>query len=224
MLKSRTLVATPAYRGDVVMQYAHSIVRDAVLAIGQGHFVDAPYFINDTYIHAARNRAVQTMLTLGNWDFLMFIDADMGWSAGALGDLLSLPRDLDVVGGVYRKKEDVPSYPFSPLEGTPIKFPLGEIAGVATGFMRITRGCLERTIATHPDGRLFNHFVDAHDVEWGDDMAFCHRVRAAGGRVWGKFDIEFEHVGPHAWKGTCMQDMASSQGYVLPPGSGVKAA
>lgn len=199
-LKSRTLVATPAYRGDVVMQYAHSIVRDSVLAIIDGHFVEAPHFINDTYIHNARNAALKTFAA-GEWDFLVFIDADMGWQAGALGDLISLPVEMDIAGGVYRRKEDEPSYPFNALVDSPIAFPVCEISAVATGFMRITRACAERVLAKYPSGRVFDHIVEEGGFEWGDDIAFCRRARAAGCKVFGKFDIEFDHVGPKAWRG-----------------------
>lgn len=221
MLKSRTFVATPAYRGEVVMQYAHCIVRDAVLSMVAGHYVEAPHSINDTYIHMARNKAVRTFLSL-DYDYLMFIDADLGWSAGALPDLLSLPRDMDIVGGVYRTKSDPPRYPFNVLAGVPLEYPIGEIEGVATGFMRITRSCLDRMMEVYPSGRLFDHIVDESDVEWGDDLAFCRRARQAGCRVWGKFDVEFEHVGPHAWKGLAMDDMAKSRGFVRPSADVVK--
>lgn len=211
ILKSRTLVATPAYRGDVVMQYAHSIVRDSVLALMDGHFVEAPHFINDTYIHNARNAALKTFAE-GEWDYLMFIDADMGWESGALGSILSLPTDMDIVGGVYRRKEDEPSYPFNALPDAPIRFPLCEVAGVATGFMRITRACAERVRAKYPNGRVFDHIIDEHDVEWGDDIAFCRRARASGCRVFGKFDISFEHIGPKAWSGRAQDHLPHLNG------------
>lgn len=219
-LKSHTFVATPAYRGDVVMQYAHSIVRDSVAALGQFHLVEAPYFIGNTYIHIARNAAVQKFLGEEGYDFLFFIDADMGWQPNAIAEMLELPREWDVVGGVYRTKDHAPRYPFNPLPNIPVRYPVCEVAGVATGFMRITKACLERTVARFGK-RLFDHIIDeACDVEWGDDLAFCKRVRAAGGRVYGKFDIEFEHVGPYAWRGRACDHMATSEGFVLPEGVG----
>ena len=221
-LKSSTFVATPAYRGDVVMQYAHSICRDAVLSLAKGHFVEAPHFINDTYIHIARNRAVKTFMA-GTWDYLMLVDADMGWEKDALSSILSLPADMDIVGGVYAVKETPARYPINLLPDTPLKFPICELAGIATGFMRISRACIEKMLQRFPNGRLFDHIVDDRDVEWGDDMAFCIRARKAGCRVWGKFDIEFEHVGPFAWKGRASDDMKSSLGAMLAPGDIVEA-
>jgi hypothetical protein len=111
-------------------------------------------------------------------------------------------------------KENPPRYPIQALVGKPIKFPVCELKAVATGFMRITRECLKRTLAKYPDGKLFNHYHNGHE-EQGDDMAFCHRVRSAGGTVWGKFDIEFEHVGPYSWKGTACVHMAKEEGFTL---------
>ncbi len=210
MVKSRTLVATPAYRGEVVMQYAHSLVRDSVLAIVDGVYVEAPFFINDTYIHMARNRAVAEFVN-SDFDYLMFIDADMGWSPGALGDILSLPERMDVVGGVYRVKEDAPRYPLHALVGIPIEAPVCEVRAVATGFMRISRSCLLHMLKKYPNGKLFNHIEDEHvpGGEWGDDFAFCIRARMAGCRVFAKLDIEFEHVGPKAWSGTASNHLDS---------------
>lgn len=184
------------------MQYAHCLVRDVVLAIASGHFVESPFFINDTYIHAARNRAVHEFMKTG-MDYLMFIDADMGWSPGALVDMLSLPSGMDVVGGVYCVKEDVPRFPVTLLPNAPVEFPICELKGVATGFMRITRSCLERALNKFPSGKLFNHIEDPSikGGEWGDDFAFCIRAREAGCKVYGKFDLAFEHVGPKVWSG-----------------------
>lgn len=209
MLKSRTFVATPAYRGEVVMQYAHSLVRDSVHAMACGHFVEAPHSINNTYIHMARNDAVKQFI-VGDWDYLMFIDADMGWEPGALFKMLDAPADMDVLGGVYRTKEDHIRFPFHPLpESDFLRFPVDEVGHVATGFMRITRACIERLMAAYPNGKLFNPIVDdsLSDGEWGDDFAFCKRARETGSRIFARFDIEFEHVGPKAWKGRASEDL-----------------
>lgn len=195
---TRTMVATPAYRGEVVMQYAHSLVRDTVGAAMDGHFVEAPYAINDTYIHNARNQAFRVFLA-GESDHLVFIDADMGWEPGALSRLIGMPAYMDVVGAIYTAKEDPPRFPYLKLDGEGSE-PVREVAAVPTGFMRITRPAAQRMLDAHPNGRVFDHMVDDDGVEWGDDMAFCRRARAIGLGVWAIFDIEFEHVGPRAWK------------------------
>ncbi len=218
MLKSRTFVATPAYRGDVVMQYAHSIVRDAVLAITRGHFVEAPYFHTHTLIHAARSHCVKLFMG-GDWDYLMFIDADTGWQPDALGDILDLPADMDVVGGICHRRDDDRVYPFNAMPGVPLKFPVCEVDTLGACFMRITRKCIERTLRAYPGDRPFDYMPDPDHPELltGEDFAFCRRVRGAGGKVYGKFDIQFDHVGPKTWTGRASDDLADKEGFLIPP-------
>lgn len=195
------------------MQYAHSLARDAVLAAVRGHFVDPPYFQSHTLIHAARNDAVR-VFRASDVDYLMFIDADTGWGVNALGDMLALDPALDVVAGICRRRDDVVVYPFNVLTGVPLKFPLCEIESAGACFMRITRPAIERTVARFGP-RIFDYRLDPRFPETGEDMSFCWRARDAGCRVWGKFDIEFEHVGPKTWKGTAQIDMADKEGFTL---------
>lgn len=211
MLKTRTMIATPAYRGEVVMQYAHCLVRDIFLAINDGHYCEAPFFINDTYVHCARNRCLKVFLGT-DADYLMFIDADMSWDAGALGRILGMDKDMDVIGGVYRKKEDPEFYPFHPMPGLPVTFPVAQVAGVATGFMRITRKCAERMLRAF-GGRPFDHaMIDG--IEYGEDLLFCRRACLTGLKVYGVFDIKFGHHGPHEWSGRASDYLPD--GFVIP--------
>lgn len=206
MLKSRTMVATPAYRGETVMQYTHSLVRDAVLATMRGHFVEAPHIVPDTIPCMARARMTQTFYNTGS-DFLMMIDADMGWQADALGDMIDLPADMDIVCGIYRLRDDKPVYVVHGLPDVPLSYPFCEIEKASSGFMRVTRSCIERMYTAYPNRRLFSHITDEKDEEWGEDLSFCMRARKIGCRVYGKFDINFEHVGPKAWSGSAHQDL-----------------
>jgi glycosyltransferase involved in cell wall biosynthesis len=199
MLQSRNFIATPAYRGEVVMQYAHSIVRDTVLALGSGHFIEAPFFINDTYVHYARNHSVKAFLEQTEADNLIFIDADMGWEAGALVKLIE--AEGDIVAGLYPLKGDPPYYPFN---ADPALVPLAAIAPIhsgPTGFMKITRACAQ-AMWDRFDGEPF-----AFEGGCGEDIAFCNRARALGFSIFGLFDIEFEHVGPKVWKGRAIDHL-----------------
>jgi glycosyltransferase involved in cell wall biosynthesis len=178
------------------MQYAHSLVRDALLAAEGGWFVHPPYAINDTYIHCARNKAVKAFLESG-YEQLVFIDADLGWDSNGLLKLLQTPGDI--VGGLYRAKDPAlgTDYPCN-ISGL-ITYPACEIQSLPTGFMRISRDCAAQMFAKY-DGRPFDHVVSGGE-ERGEDIVFCDRARKHGFSVWARFDIEFEHVGPFAWKG-----------------------
>ena len=211
MLKSRTIIATPAYRGEVVMQYAHCLVRETFLAIAQGHYVDAPYMVNDTYVHAARNRCLKEFLGTGA-DYLMFWDADMSCEQGALARVLSLPADMDIVGGLYPTKEDKPEYRFRAMPGIPVEFPMCRVEAIPTGFMRITRNAAERMMRAF-GGRPFFHAV-IDDLEHGEDILFCRRACLIGLMVHAIFDIEFGLHGPKEYRGRAMDHVI--EGSLIP--------
>lgn len=86
---------------------------------------------------------------------LFFLDADMGWDAKSIIDLLLAPGDI--VAGVYRHKNDVETYPFvaGQFEGLPPnENGLFEMPKVATGFMRIRRPVLEKLAEIERNGGL----------------------------------------------------------------------
>lgn len=200
MLKSRSFVATPAYRGEVVMQYARSLVRDAVLALGAGHYVAPPFTINDTLVHYARNLALKRFLE-GDADHLIFIDADLGWEEGALLRLIETPGD--VVCGLYRTKEDGERYPFTPQPGG-IPAPVGPIVAAGAGFMKIQRVCAKAMVE---DFAMPFEF----DGPKGEDITFCERAGSLGFSVVGIADIHFEHVGPNSWAGRASDYLMSKE-------------
>jgi hypothetical protein len=86
---------------------------------------------------------------------LFFLDADMGWDAKSIIDLLMAPGDI--VAGVYRHKNDVETYPFvaGQFEGLGLnEASLFEMPKVATGFMRIRRPVLEKLTEIERAGGL----------------------------------------------------------------------
>lgn len=203
MLKGKAFIATPTYRGEVVWQYAHSLCRDAMLAAQSGWFVDAPWCVNDTLIQFARNKALSAFLA-NEHDYLVFIDADLGWEPGGLLKLLE--TEGDIVGGLYRSKGDDVHYPFNMLDGQPL--PVGAISGpvanVPTGFMKISRKAAHRVLADYPEP--FEFEKDERGT-WGEDLTFCNRARRCGLNVIARTDIEFSHIGPYVWKGRFVDDV-----------------
>lgn len=83
---------------------------------------------------------------------------------------------------------------------------------VGTGFMRLWRDCVERSVEAHPglrvtdaSGRRSHSLVDAglrNGTCISEDSMFCDRWRAIGEKVLVAPGIRLRHVGTHLWRGT----------------------
>ena len=92
------------------------------------------------------------------------------------------------------------------------------------GFMMVKRHVVERLVEAHPESAcrsenfqynssvtnqesfrnhaLFDCMIDPETREYlGDDLAFCHRWRALGGRIWIDVEGSLVHVGQHRYVG-----------------------
>lgn len=152
---------------------------------------------------------------------MLMVDADMGFEAQLVLDMLALDEPL--VGCLYPKK----TYPLSlvgrPLPGTTASLRGGfmEMEGIGFGVTLIRRDCvttmLDRSQAIS-DQRLATHTAGPMLKEWGvtriirafdpvetdsgrlsEDISFCVRHRACGGRVWAAINHRITHVGPHGY-------------------------
>lgn len=213
--------ATPAFDHNVTVEYAQSMMEaDWLLA---KHNIPRGYeFIGgDPYLAKVRNlcvaRAIRQypMLT----DFF-FIDADVSYPADAV--LRFLQSDVDVIAGIYPKKNDSLEFPAF-LEMTDdkefiVKNGLYMATGVPTGFLRIKRHVLDKMAAAsgqYTDGTGHGELTanifemgycpdnekDAGKGEWwGEDFAWSRKWRQMGGELWIDPDIDFGHRGQKTWK------------------------
>jgi len=101
--KDRSLmIATPAYGGNMHVNYSLSVwgLETLLMHCGIAHNHIVTY--NDPYVSFARNRLVQLFLESPYTD-LLFIDADVEFNpVDALG---LMHFDKDVIGGTYPRKE-----------------------------------------------------------------------------------------------------------------------
>ncbi len=155
------------------------------------------------YIDENRDACVHDALSVKS-DLLFFVDTDMVFPPGAMGQLMQNAKGKDIIGGLYYEKR-------LPLVAT-VKMPEGDqfasgvidrpkepfrCAAVGTGFMVID---LKRLVEcmTPP---FFAFTEDARQVTraWaagpGEDTAFCLRARKAGLSVWCDPTIPLYHSG-----------------------------
>jgi hypothetical protein len=191
-------LATPLHDGRVHQAYMSGAIELAHAAPGRliiGKF-SAPFL--------AVSRDVLTAYFLrSNASHLLCVDSDIGWGAA---DVLKLLRaDKDFVAGLYAKKTEDRALA-TPLRGDR-DGDLAEAPYAAAGFLLLTRACIERLVAAHPElaydtpqGRAFALWSPLFDVRpYGEDAAFCKRWRALGGKIWAHTQVVLKHYGDSAY-------------------------
>lgn len=210
-------VAIPAYSWSVSLATMRSLLWDCKILWERGDQITFIDECGSTDLTVAKAMMIAKFLESGA-DYLMHVDADVGWEPGAMVRLIDKP--VDFVGGVYPKRTDPVQWPVGylkdcdELRGDP-EHGLLEVSVIPGGFMRFTQECvlqmceayrdLEYTSSRHPAGKLpgfFEHMYLDGGVRIRDDVAFCHRWRKIGGKVWTDPDIHMVHVGPKAFEGS----------------------
>lgn len=188
-------VGIPCLDGRPYANTVDSLLAEQMLGYGQGvHFL-VLWEIGCSLIGVARNRIARSFLDVKEADCLVFLDADISWTAGDMARLAKRPQD--VIGGTYRaKREDTLFH----VRGSPEKHgDLYKVEGVPTGFLKVSRKAFE-TIHANPykdeNGRDMRDYFPTgyHNGEiWGEDYGFCRLWRESGGSVWLDPTIKLRH-------------------------------
>lgn len=212
-------VATPAYDGRVLTDYAVSLAESCQLATMLGIKVTCAVMGNGAFIDLARCTFINMFLD-SDATHLFFIDADLSWEARAFVALLQ--ADYDVSCGVYPRRQKEPSYPvhwvqheeggLSIVNGGWLK-----VDRAPTGFLCIRRSVIEKMVEKAPKirvqygdnqwhevPRLFYTFINDDGKFVGEDFAWSRDYCEQTGEViycWPDFD--FKHGGYegnfHTW-------------------------
>ena len=213
------MVALPAYNGTVRVETAACLVQASRECTEMGWNFNFQLCIGDSILPRARNRFIANAIADKTITDLVFLDHDISWGKNAFIRLMSHP--VDMVAGVYPKREDPISFPCRFLDNEPIKLdedkPLIEVEGVPAGFLRISTKAL-RVMVDHyyhlkyEENEAHNKtawsLFDFQQVDgryWGEDFVFCRRWRAMGGKVYVDPVLDFAHIGNKAFHG-CMAD------------------
>lgn len=219
-------VAIPTRSGMVPIEAQHCYVDIAAGCHAVGAKQTWATIRFGPYIQHARNRFVAEFLANPAHTDLLFIDDDITWEEGAVERLLS--HDADVVAGVYPMKKDRLTFPAEPVPGARLENGLLEMAYVPAGFLRIKRIVLEAMIIKYSDllylenscggGDKVQHGLfwvdmcpgkDGRNVMVGEDVSFCFKWRAMGGKVYADPSIRFKHYGAKDWE-ACYGDHLSA--------------
>jgi cephalosporin hydroxylase len=180
-------------------QYDREIPVEPVLA-------ENPINIRSSSARVVSNRNFATKLfqekTPHEW--LMFIDADMGFEPDAIHRLLAAadPVDRPIVGGLCFAMYDVEADGFNGYRSTivPTMYRLGtrvsndapslcfygpyepdtmtEVAATGAAFLLIHRSVFERVAAAYPQSHIWDEMYDSEGDIIGEDMSFCLKARS----------------------------------------------
>jgi hypothetical protein len=179
------------------------------------------FTVGDSIIPRSRNMAVADFLSKKQCTDLVMLDDDLEWEPGAVIRLLQ--HNCDVVGGLYPKRQEKLEFPVKRLKGVEPdpKTGLLEVRFLPTGFLRMTRTCLETMVAKYEHLSYVEELVDTGKAwclfwfellpddddpdgpkqMWGEDYTFCRRWRALGGKVYGDTFLRFKHFGKKGYEG-----------------------
>lgn len=180
-------VGIPCMDGKPCAATVESLLAEQLLAQREGVYLLTSFLCGCSLIGHARNQIAKAFLDVPECQSMVFVDADISWTAGELVRLAQMPQD--VIAGTYRTKQDAVKFNVhKPIEAVGDIYRVG---GVPTGFLKISRHVLERLepFAHAYEGTdcvLRDFFpIGFHDgVMYGEDYGFCRLWREAGGDVW----------------------------------------
>ena len=211
----RVLLAVPSYDGKYDVEFIKGLNSTIFLALQHNIQVVPVYLCFDSLVQRVRNRYFKIAYD-NSFDVLFFIDADIGWKSE---DFIKLVlSDKDMIGGGYRKKQDVEElYTFKvkgdteeTFEITPDSDGLLEVNGLGCGFLKISSNCFKQLFETEPNYYTGNDGItkiisdcvvndQKHFIS--EDIVLGFKWQQLGGKVYVDTNIELIHSGNKHYTG-----------------------
>lgn len=157
-------------------------------------------------IYVARNILLNTFYRETQFDKIVFIDSDIGFTRDDLEKLLCPSHR--VVSGMYPNKSPNPEWLFLGADGKPPSLAdtprtgMLEAKGFGLGFAKIERDALDaivrkKLVPTFSNGQSHHFFNGRIEDEHllSEDYSFCALLREAGVQPYVNCDISLEHDG-----------------------------
>jgi len=195
-----TLIITNSRDG----RYEGAMCAGVMACMRSPHFAGWMRAEDESDIARGRSRALE--MALGQKaDAFLFVDDDMFFGPSQFDKIASAP--VAIVGGLYQKRRPEGGLVFRGLPGGQVEHSkdpdLLAVAGVGTGFLRITRlaleamlddGVVEKVNAAQPWHWWFRNGI--YDGEYlSEDYGFCAMARWAGLTVWLHRGVRLGHTG-----------------------------
>jgi hypothetical protein len=223
----KLVIATPFYSMSAFTPYLDSLIPSISALNKSGIVWDFWDVSGDSYVDRARNTICARFLN-SDYTHLLFIDSDISWNVEGLGQLLQSPFEL--TGGIYPCKNNWDSWTermrydkdHAPIQEADTG--LVEVEWLPAGFMLITKSCIEKIVSHyydnwyHPDSgntdaekiySLFECSIIDH-VRQGEDVTFCKKWAAIGGKIYCEPRISFGHSGMKTYEGNFHEHLKAS--------------
>jgi hypothetical protein len=227
-MNKSVFIALPAYKGQHTSSATVSIAYATGLLVSMGYNpMLTTLSLPDVVL--ARNLFLSVWFDKTDADYFLSIDDDMEFRPDLVEAMLSL--DEPVVGTIYPKKVYPISFvvvgdvsPDNRIEH-PSDERFCQVEGMGFGCTLIHRSAIE-TMLSHGlpfqtknieklgisesvrsvGGlqrllRPFDPMIAEDGVPISEDLSFCKRWRATGGKLWAATGWEIGHFGPHVWRG-----------------------
>ena len=214
--RKRVFLAIPTYSGSVGAAFTMGLFEATQILDAAGIAVDLCIHSGNCHVDDARNAMVREFIAT-DCDDMVFIDEDVGFVGEDLLKLVTVDRDF--VAGVYPCKQDEESYPVRAVPGVDLwgdSDGCVEVEGVPTGFLRMSRKCIQRMMSEFGDRRFYGRgqedsgkphvilFERTYEdgVRYSGDYAFCKKWRSLGLPIYCIPEMRFTHTGNKAWSGS----------------------
>lgn len=190
-------LATPIHDGRVHHAYMTGAVQMSLAAPGQ--FIVSK--LRGSYLPASRDLLTHNFLR-SNASHMLCVDPDIGWDPSHVQALAQANKDF--IAGIYALKQ--PDRAPSVHASAGRDGDLIEVTQAGPGFLLLTRSCVERLVAAHPELIYASpsgpvcaiwspHF---EGKPYADDASFCARFRALGGKLWAHTRVVLKRYGDSA--------------------------
>lgn len=202
----KVLIATPAHDGKLDVWYTTSLVNTVRVAQANNVFIHPVFMSYDALVQRARNDLIALAIK-GEYDALIFIDADMEWNPLWVMELIGRPED--VVGGTARKKtDDAEIYVLKTSDLSVHENGLIKCEGLGTGFVKLSRKALQALWDNSPEyaneGKVRRMICNVEVIDgqlYSEDVTMFRKLNSLGFDCWLNPRMTCAHIGTKKFVG-----------------------
>lgn len=202
----KVLIATPAHDGKLDVWYTTSLVNTVRVAQANNVFIHPVFMSYDALVQRARNDLIALAIK-GEYDALIFIDADMEWNPLWVMELIGRPED--VVGGTARKKtDDAEIYVLKTSDLSVHENGLIKCEGLGTGFVKLSRKALQALWDNSPEyaneGKVRRMICNVGVIDgqlYSEDVTMFRKLNSLGFDCWLNPRMTCAHIGTKKFVG-----------------------